>query len=86
VTSQDLEIMKHVFFLRSGLTAVTDDDGKHIGNLQTSWLMLFVNQLVAQGEDPEQFRFTMPDGTVARVFKTEAGYGSCVVCEKQSVH
>ena len=75
--------MKQVFFLRSGLTAVTDENGKHVPELQESWFMLYIYMLLASGEKPEECQFTMPDGTRARVFKTEAGYRSYLVCEQQ---
>lgn len=58
----------------NGNTAVLDDDGQHPA-LQQPWIVKFFEFLEAQGVDPAECRFHLPDGkTFARAFRTGTGW------------
>lgn len=51
--------VKHLFFAPGGSTAVFDDKGKQIPELQKSWFLLFVEFLQSKGvkvEDIEEIK------------------------------
>jgi len=53
--------MKVLFFL-NGNTAVFNDKGQQIHELQEPWFLLFVEFLKRHHHDPATVEFTMPDG------------------------
>ena len=66
--------MKRVIFFPNGGTAVFDENGQQLPNLQRSWLKLFADFLDDHDEDPTEFEFTLPDGTHAKAIETASGY------------
>ena len=63
----------NVIFFPNGNTAVFDEDGKQIPQLQKSWILLFAEHLRDQNIDPLKADYTMPDGSSASLFKTSDG-------------
>jgi hypothetical protein len=66
--------VKKVVFFPNGQTAVFDEQGQQMPELQRSWLKLFADFLDDHDEDPTEFEFTMPDGRVVKVLETESGW------------
>jgi hypothetical protein len=66
--------MKRVIFFPNGHTAVFDERGQQVPELQRAWIKLFAEFLDDHDEDPVEFEFTLPDGTKAKLFETAAGY------------
>lgn len=65
--------MKYVRFFPNGNTVCFENDEQDTV-LQRSWLQLYVDFLLSKDVDPTAMEFTMPDGKVAKVFKTDEGY------------
>lgn len=66
--------MINVLFAPNGVSAVFGPDGQQIPELQEPWIILFVKHLEEHGIDVLDCEFTMPNGRVARLFKTERGW------------
>ena len=66
--------MKRVVFFANGNTAVFDEQGVQVPELQRAWIKLFAEFLEEHDEDPLEFEFTMPNGMKARLVETAAGY------------
>lgn len=65
--------MKVIFF-DNGNTAVFDEQGNQVPEMQESWLRLFLDYLEAEHrEDPVELEITMPGGKRAKVFRTPNG-------------
>jgi hypothetical protein len=60
-------------FFPNGVTAVFRD-GQQQPELQQSWLELFAEFMESKGQDPAQYRLTLPDGKEARFFRTTDGW------------
>ncbi len=65
---------KDIFFFPNGNTCVCDENGEQIGELQQSWLLLFVKFLEEKGINPDSRIVEMPNGRKAKIFKTGDGY------------
>ena len=65
--------MLQVRFFPNGNT-MAFRDGQQVPSLQESWILLYVQHLVAAGIDPTKVEFTMPNGSRATVFEIEGGY------------
>lgn len=65
--------IKDIMFFPNGNTAVFDKNGEQIGELQRSWLLLYVDFLIEQGIEPDGLVVELPHGK-ARIFKIEEGY------------
>jgi hypothetical protein len=65
---------REVIFFPNGNTGVFRDGAQRPG-LQWPWLRTFVDWLEAQGEDPVPYRYSLPNGCVARLIRSgEGGY------------
>jgi len=61
-----------VIFFPGGVTACLQD-GEQVSELQSPWLLLYVELLETVGIDPCTVDFTMPDGRHAEIFVTKSG-------------
>jgi hypothetical protein len=68
------EGMKKVLFFNSGSSAVFDEDGNQMPELQKPYILMFAHMLELRGIDPIEVEFTLPSGEKARVFNTPEGY------------
>lgn len=62
--------VKHVLFFPNGNSAVLDEEGQQIPELQKSWFLMFVEFLQSKGvkvEDIEEIK--LPNGKVAEYLK-----------------
>ena len=62
--------MIKVMFFSSGSTAAFRD-GQQVPMLQESWLMLYVQVVVARGIDPTELDIVLPDGRHAKIFEAD---------------
>ena len=62
-----------VFFFGNGNTAVCNEIGNQVPELQESYLLLFVSKLEAAGFDPTLPVYHLPAGD-AKVVRTSEGY------------
>ena len=53
---------------------IFDENGKQIGELQRSWLLLYVEFLITQGIEPEGLKVELPSGNEVKIFKIDGGY------------
>jgi hypothetical protein len=60
-------------FFSNGGTAVFIDE-EQVPELQQPWLVKFVDFLEEQGQDPTTFKYRLPNGNNAKVFRTESGW------------
>jgi hypothetical protein len=58
-----------ILFFPNGNTAVLRD-GEQQPRLQEPWVTLFADWLETQGQNPADYRVTLPDGKTARFFLT----------------
>lgn len=65
---------KKIIFFDNGNTAVFDENGRQCADLQTPWLLAFVEFLTRMGEDAENFDIILPNGRKAKIFKIDSGY------------
>lgn len=63
-----------VCFFENGNTMFFDGVGQQVPEFQESWLILYVQFLIANGIDPTEVEFIMPDNHRMEVFKTRDGY------------
>lgn len=63
---------KIVMLFSNGNSAVFFE-GRQNTKLQTPWIVLFLEMLEANGEDPTEFVLQMPNNKVATPFKTSEG-------------
>ena len=67
--------IKSVMFLPAGGTAVFDDGGQQMPELQESWLLLWAKHAESLGYDVTEIKeILLPSGMSARLIKTEDGY------------
>ena len=65
-------MIKEVIFMRNGNTAVFDEDGEQIPELQESWFLKYIDFLKKGGINPgfiEKINFVFPDMRVAEYLK-----------------
>lgn len=56
---------KSVFFFPNGNTACCDEHGEQIGELQKSWLLLWIDHMEKMGFNPEDLKeIHLPSGMV----------------------
>ena len=65
----------NVVFFKNGSTMASDNN-EQVPLAQKSWLLVFCEYLENIGFDPTNHEFEMPNGSVAKIFKTsdEDGY------------
>ena len=63
-----------VYFFPNGNAAVFNEHDEQVAELQTSWLLLFVQHLAACGVNPLEATYQLPNGKSATLFKTDSGY------------
>ena len=66
--------MKTVMFFNNGNTAVFDEHGKPVPELQESWLTFYVQFLRSMEIDPLDCIFELQGSGKARIFETAHGY------------
>lgn len=60
-----------VYFFSNGNTAVTDEDGKQVPELQVSWFKFYLTFLEELGYDPTTMEFDFQGTGKAEIFKTD---------------
>lgn len=66
--------IKTIFFFANGNTAVCDEDGQQMPELQEGWALLFARFLESRGYDPaDVLEVNFPDGSRCRFFRLEDG-------------
>lgn len=66
--------IKTVYFFRNGNTAVFDERGQQIPELQKSWLLLWTKHAKELGYDVLSVdKMLLPDGSNAKLFETMDG-------------
>ena len=73
VPKEPMRNQKIVMFFGNGATAVFIDE-EQVPELQQPWLIKFVEFLEEQGHDPMAFKYTLPNGSNAKLFRTESGW------------
>ena len=65
-------MIQRIMFLPNGNTAVFNEKGQQIPELQGSWLLEFIKAMMAKTTvNIELVQITLPDGKRARLFKLE---------------
>lgn len=67
-------MIKKIYFNDNGTTAVFDEQGKQIPELQKSWIQLYLQFLKEKGKTPTEIMYQLPDGKNVEVFETTNGY------------
>ncbi len=66
-------MVKTVILFANGNSAVLDEGGTQIPDLQSPWLLLFVEHLKKNGVDYHGVNFLLPDEIEAEIFPTKEG-------------
>lgn len=67
-------MIKDVIFFPNGNTAVCDEHGQQVPQLQEPWILLYVQKLINEGADPLTLNILMPNGRSAKLFKIPDGW------------
>ncbi|MCI0551302.1 MAG: hypothetical protein L0287_10125 [Anaerolineae bacterium] len=64
-----------IMLFPNGMTACFDEHKQQVSEFQVSWFSIYLEYLDDHDADPTTVTFTMPDGSQAKPFETEQGYG-----------
>ena len=68
--------IKSIYFFPNGNTAVFDEHGQQVPELQDSWLLTILDWLQKNGGEFEfdQIEIRLPSGSKAKPFRVEGGW------------
>lgn len=66
--------IKHIMLFPNGMTAVFDENGQQVPELQQPWFRIYLEWLEEQNVELETATFTMPDGSQARPYLEDGRY------------
>ncbi len=64
---------KRILFFWNGNTAVFDENDRQVPELQVPWIVVFARWLEARGIEAGECEFTLPNGSMAVMFRTSTG-------------
>ncbi len=62
-----------LFLFYNGVTAICDEQGNQVPELQVPWLLLYGQFLESKGIDPLLVKINLPNGDVAKFFRNSEG-------------
>ena len=66
--------IKHIMLFPNGMTAVFDENGQQVPELQQPWFRIYLEHLEEHDLDLEDVTFTMPDGSQAKPYLADDQY------------
>ena len=72
---------KNIIFFSNGCTAVLDENGSQVPEIQSSWITIFAEYLMRHDIDPAKIVFEMPDGRFAKIFSVKDGNINWELCD-----
>jgi hypothetical protein len=64
--------MKNIYFFANGNSAVFINE-EQVPHLQQAWIQLFFDHMLKNGEEPDEFIITLPNGDKVCPIKLEDG-------------